>query len=508
MNRTERPRLPDLCIARRSRSCTNKIAYGCLWLAVSLASVASPSIASAAERPNILLILVDDLAWSDLGCYGHPWHQTPHIDRLAADGLRLTHGYASAPICSASRASLMTGKTTARLGFEFVTKPEAGGQPVNEQFLLQTPPFTLNLPTEERTVAEAMVAEGYQTAFFGKWHLNQHYKRYLGWSPTHGPKSQGFEVAIENFGAHPYAWGKSQPSPIDDPGTYADDAMVQLVCDYLREPKRQPFFALASSFYVHTPVKTPCQWLVKQYDESVPQEIGRRNERVRYAAFLQTLDHHVGQILTALDASGQADDTLVFFMSDNGGHPEYTSNSPLRGSKWNLYEGGIRVPMLARYPGHIRPGTQSATPVIGYDLLPTFVELAGGQVGDLNVDGRSIAPLLLNDQTIAPQDLVWHFPYYHPERGYAKALPEIGIDDLAVSQTKPQSALRRGDHKLLWFAEDDRVELYDLVDDPGEQVDLSKRSPEQTERLRTALVNHLRRLDARMPRRPNVTAPQ
>lgn len=471
--------------------------------AVLFSCILAPKV--RADQPNLLFILVDDLSWADLGCYGHPWHQTPHIDRLAASGMRFTNGYASAPICSASRASLMTGKSTARLGFEFVTKNEPGLQQIEGRTRLQAPPFTLNLPLEETTIAEHLNAVGYTTAFYGKWHLNQHYRRYLGWSPTHGPKGQGFQVAVEDFGAHPYSWGKKNaPGVITAEGQYAADSMVERVCDFLTQDHQQPFFLMASSFYVHTPVKTPCRWLVDHYDGVIPMDIANRKQRVTYAAFVQTLDHHIGQMLDALERSGKRKETLVVFMSDNGGHPEYTGNGPLRGSKWNLYEGGIRVPLLASWPGRIEADMIQDRPVVGYDLLPTFVELAGGSVGNASIDGVSIADTLLTGQSDpserdpSERDLLWHFPYYHPEKGYADAKETIGVNDFRVSKTRPQSAMRRGPFKVLWFAEEDRVELYDLRDDIAEQNDLAKDHPRMAAQYKSRLKKLLRDRRARM----------
>ena len=468
------------------------------FLAIAISLVAERP-ANAETRPNILFILADDLAWSDLGCYGHPWHRTPNIDRLASQGMRLTSGYASAPICSASRASLMTGKTTARLGFEFVTKNEAGFQNIEGETLLRAPPFTLNLPLAETTIAEQLSGLGYQTAFFGKWHLNQHHGGYLGWSPTHGPRRQGFQTAVEDFGAHPYSWKKSTPDPIEIDGRYAADSLVESVCEYLSKDQSGPFFAMASSFYVHTPVKTPCRWLTEYYDGVIPKDAPNRSKRVTYAAFVQTLDHHVGQMLNALRRSGRERNTLVVFMSDNGGHPEYAANAPLRGSKWNLYEGGVRVPMIVRWPGKVAAESVTDVPAIGYDWLPTFSAIAGSKPRDL--DGMDLTNVLLGQTSSTDRDLLWHFPYYHPERGYKDAKETIGIDDFRVSKTRPQSALRRGKHKLLWFAENDRAELYDLESDPGEQSDLSQTNPELTKKLRQALQSALARSKARMATR-------
>lgn len=468
-----------------------------MWIAFS--ATAGAQDRAAPNRPNVLFILADDLAWADLGCYGHPWHRTPHIDQLATSGMRFTNAYAPAPICSASRASILTGKTTARLGFEFVTKNEPGQQQIDLPTPLLAPPFTLNLPLSEETVAERMQDQGYETAFFGKWHVNSHHQRYLGWSPTHGPRSQGFEFATEDFGAHPYAWKTDQPAITETKGKFVDDTMVNHVCDYLNGPHERPFFLMASSFYVHTPVKTPCRWLVREYEELIPADVPAREKRIRYAAFLETLDHHVGQLLTALKKSNLSDKTLVVFTSDNGGHPEYTANGPLRGSKWNLYEGGIRVPMIARLTGTTKPASVCDARTIGYDLLPTFVEIAGGSETDgaQKIDGQSFLPQLGGGASDSARDLIWHFPYYHPETGFAKAREAIGVNDFAVSRTRPQSAIRRGNYKLLSFAEANRVELYDLDNDPSEANDISRRSPEITADLNSRLKTALEQMNAR-----------
>jgi uncharacterized sulfatase len=456
--------------------------------------VGTASAAGADERPNILFILADDLAWSDLRCYGHPWHETPHLDALAKDGMRFTNGYAPAPICSASRASILTGKTAARLKFEFVTKNKPGRQRIDAPTRLAAPPFTLNLPLKETTIAERLGPRGYATAFFGKWHLNAHHKRYLGWSPTHGPRQQGFETAEEDFGAHPYSWGKRTPEPLTTPGTFPADSMVERVTRYLRRKHKRPFFVMASSFYVHTPVRTPCRWLLEKYETRVPDDSPNREKRIAYAAFVETLDHYVGEMLGALDRAGLRERTLVVFTSDNGGHPEYTANGPLRGSKWNLYEGGIRVPFIARWPGRIPRGTTSETPVIGYDLLPTFAAAAGGKADEC--DGVSLLPLFEDSNWSPDRSLIWHFPYYHPERGYAAAREQIGINDFAVSKTRPQSAIRRGRHKLLQFYEDDRTELYDLADDVGEQKDRTD-DGERSATLKAELRARLEEMEAR-----------
>lgn len=479
----------------------------CVLVVLALCVSGRPSVAAEldVDRPNILLILADDLAWSDCGFQGHPWHQTLNIDRLAASGVVFTNAYAPAPICSASRASILTGKTPARLNFEFVTKNEPGRQQLDAVTKLRAPPFTLNLPLAEVTFAERLHSAGYSTAFFGKWHLNAHHGGYLGWSPEFGPAAQGFDAAVDDFGAHPYAWRKQSVEPIKTVGQYPDDSLINGVCEYLQNPPATPFLAMASLYHVHTPVRTPCSWLLDKYDRRVANEAERRDNRIRYAAFVETLDHHVGQILTALEQSGQADNTLVVFTSDNGGHPEYAANGPLRGSKWNLYEGGIRVPFIVRWPDRLPAGTTSDRPVTGFDLWSTFATLAENAPSQ-NVDADGISLLQGEDFQLRPneqppRELIWHFPYYHPERGYKDSPDEIGVDDFQTSRTKPHSAIRMGRHKLLYFYEDNRVELYDLHTDIAEQTDLSHQEPELVDDLKRRLHRRLNEMDARRPER-------
>ena len=467
--------------------------------------------ASEANQPNILFILADDLGWNALGCYGSDWIDTPNLDQLAAEGVRFTQAYAPAPICSASRASFLTGKTPARLGFEFVTKPEASYQPVEAP--LRAPRYTLDLPLEEVTTAEVLGDAGYETAFFGKWHLNQHYKRYLGWSPTHGPKNQGFQVAEEDFGSHPYGYwnDKEQRTFLDGlkDGDFPTDSMTDQAIRFLESDHEDPFFLMVSHFYIHTPNHTRLGWLHQRYLGRIPEDRRGRDALAHYAAMITTLDHHVGRLLDALDASGQANDTLVVFTSDNGADPNFLGNSPLRGSKWNLYEGGIRVPMIARWNGRTQPGFVSDQIVTGFDLMPTFADAAETEAPP-DTDGLSFLPVLLGDQEEgAPRQRVWHFPYYHPETGFAKAPGEIGIDDGVTSRTLPQSAIRLGAWKLLHFYEDDRDELYNLDTDLAEQHDLSESEPSVAAELRSRLDAYLQAAGARLPEpNPDWKAPE
>ena len=458
-----------------------------LCLFIGFVSGASPLQA----RPNIILILADDLGGSDLACYGHPFIETQHLDKLASEGKRFTQAYAPAPICSASRASILTGKTPARLGFEFVTKDKPGGQTLDVP--LRTPPFTMELPLEETTIAESLSAAGYETAFFGKWHLNRHHNRYLGWSPTHGPKAQGFQIAEEDFGSHPYSYKKREFVPVKE-GEFHPDSMNERAIQFLHKPHEKPFFLMVSHFYVHTPIHTRARRIHDHYLEKIPLDHPRRKQLAHYAAMVTTLDHLVGELLAALKESGHAEETLVVFTSDNGGHPEFAGNAPLRGSKWNLYEGGIRVPFLMRWPGKIKADTVSDAPVTGTDLLPTFAEAAGAKL-PVDLDGASILGEPKEDRP-----LIWHFPYYHPEKGFNKAPAKIGVNDGYTSQTRPHSVLRSGPWKLIHFYENkDADELYHLPTDPSESKNRVLLDPETALELRQKLTTILREQKARLP---------
>ncbi|MAC56155.1 MAG: arylsulfatase [Gimesia sp.] len=453
---------------------------------------------SAAEKsPNIVFILADDLGWKDLGCFGGTLAETPHLDQLASEGMKFTNAYSPAPICSASRAAILTGKTPARLHFEFVTKPAGVKPPVRQ---LMPPAYTQNLSLDEVTIAEILQQADYQTGFFGKWHVCEHFKHYLGWNPTHGPKQQGFQSAKETFGSHPYAkkfnW---QPGDFKE-GEFPPDAVTGHAIDFIKQKREQPFFLYLSYFHVHTPVRAPTDWLVKKYQKRAAADTGDEILRTHYGAFIETLDAYVGQVLTALDQQGLRESTLVVFTSDNGGHPEYADNAPLRGSKWNLYEAGIRVPLLVRWPQHVQAGSGCTKPVSGIDLFPTFCDVARVDCSALTLDGESLLPLFHGATAAWPERaLTWHFPYYHPEKGYTKAKETIEINDFIVSKTKPVSAIRRGDWKLLQFYETEQSELYDLSKDPSEQRNLSSTHPKQAAELQSVLKQKLQAQRARYP---------
>ena len=259
---------------------------------------------------------------------------------------------------------------------------------------------------------------------------------------------------------------------------------------------------MVSHFFVHTPVHTRIGWLYEHYLAKIPADHPRRKALANYGAMVTTLDHHVGQLLAALDESGLADSTLVVFTSDNGGHPEYAGNAPLRGSKWNLYEGGIRVPFLVRWPGKISPGTTANAPVTGDGSVSDLCRSRRRSFAGRYLDGQSLVALFQNPTTVPkPRTLLWHFPYYHPERGFAKAPRTIGINDGFTSQTRPHSAVRSGPWKLVHFYEDARDELYHLPSDPAEQTDRCNSDPAVAVDLRKALDTALDTSGARLPTR-------
>jgi uncharacterized sulfatase len=463
----------------------------------------SSAAAAAESRPNIVVILADDLGWRDLRCYGSPWHDTPHLDRLAREGVRFTQAYAAAPICSASRAALLTGRSPARLGFEFVTKLPTAKRPAGHP--LMGPPYPANLPLAEITVGEVLGAAGYATGYFGKWHLSQHTGGYLGWSATHGPRQQGYAEGDQEFGSHPYSYPAkpaSKATALPD-GEFGRDALTEKAIAFLRARKSAPFYLHLAHYYVHDPIHSRAPWLVKKYAARLPA--GADPRRAEYAAMVETLDHLVGEILRALDELGLAENTLVVFTSDNGGHPVYAANGPLRGSKWNLYEGGVRVPWIVRWPGRVPAGVTSDAPFIGTDLLPTLAAATGASVPSMvTLDGRNVLPLWRGAAPSAAErerPLVWHFPYYHPETDYAAARPSIGVDDFAVSQTRPHSAIRVGEWKLIHFYEDKRDELHHLGADVSELRDVAAQEPVRTRELRRRLDEYLSEVGARLPTR-------
>jgi len=449
------------------------------------------------RRPNFVFFLIDDLGRQDLGCYGSTFYETPNIDRLAAQGMRFTDAYAACPVCSPTRASIMTGKYPARLGItDWIGAPQ------------KPTAYRDHLPLEEVTVAEALQEAGYATGYVGKWHLatsgadrRQYY-----------PDRQGFDINIggDNSGSpptyfYPYAKGKRSLEtmpPGGEEGEYLTDRLTAEALQFLATSKDRPFLLYLAHYAVHTPLASKKE-LAQKYEtkaKSVPPPEGPHAQPVYgpyqtrlvqdhavYAGMVQSVDESVGRVLGKLAELGLERNTIVIFMSDNGGLSTVaregpTCNLPLRAGKGWLYEGGIREPMLIKWPGVVRAGSLCHEPVTSTDFYPTMLDMAGlprrpGQ----HVDGVSLAGLLKGTGTPNRQAIYWHYPHYHG------------------SGNRPSGAIRAGDYKLIEWYEDRKVELYNLKDDIGERNDLAATMPDKARELRRMLQAWRNETGARMP---------
>ena len=436
-----------------------------------MGSRALPGLAEAiatagGKKPNFVFFLVDDLGWRDVGCYGTKFYETPHIDRLAAEGMRFTDAYAACPVCSPTRASILTGKYPARL---HLTDWIAGHNQPNAK--LRIPDWTKYLPLEEVTIAEALKPAGYATASIGKWHL--------GGEPYY-PDKQGFDLNVGGTakGQPPrYFSPYSIPTLADGPkGEYLTDRLADEAEKFIEQNRDRPFFLYLPHFAVHTPIQGKEEITAKY--AAKPPDGDQKN--ATYAAMIESVDESVGCVMKKLDALGLADRTVVFFMSDNGGLAGVTSNAPLRAGKGTLYEGGIREPMIVKWPGVVRPGTTASTPVTSTDFYPTILEMAGlPPKPEQHMDGLSLVPLLKESGPLRRDTLYWHYPHYH--------------------RTTPAGALRHGDWKLIEYFEDGHVELYNLKEDLSETKDLAAAMPEKTHELQKMLAEWRRSVGAQMP---------
>ncbi len=438
---------------------------------------------------NVVLILADDLGWSDVGCYGADLHETPNIDRLAGQGVRFTSAY-TAPVCSPTRAALLTGKHYARLHMTIWF--ESSQAPPRDK-PLNTPHTVGNLPHAETTIAERLRDAGYQTAIVGKWHLGD---------AGHYPQTQGFDINIggTQWGApqtffYPYRGSRhfgGEPRYVPhlewgQPGEYLTDRLSQEAVRVIERAGDKPFFLYLAHHSVHTPIEAKPEQ-VAHFQRKLSDKL--RHQNATYAAMVQSLDQSVGRVLDCLDERGLADNTLVVFLSDNGGYVNQyedrrvTDNWPLRSGKGSLYEGGVRVPLVVRWPGVTKPGTVCDEPVTCMDLFPTIARAAGIPFDESEVaalDGQDLTPLFKRpDATLPREALYFHYPHYYPT-------------------TTPVGAIRQRDWKLLEYFEDDRLELYNLRDDVGELKNLAAAHPQRAAQLRDLLHAWRKRVDAQMP---------
>lgn len=428
-----------------------------------LLSVLVPlDVTQSAPQPNIILILADDLGWADVGCYGNTFNETPHIDRLARGGMRFTQFYAG-PVCSPTRCNLLSGQDQARFG---ITQHIPGHRRPFAK--LTDPAVPLQMPLEVETFAESLGKAGYATGYFGKWHLG---------GAGFGPADQGWQVAEEIKG------NTQAPAAEGGAPQRTTAVLARKAVEFITANKGRPFLLQVSHAAVHIPLSTTPELKAKyERKKSMPGY----PSNVEYAGLLEELDQSVGSIVEAVEEAGIADNTLVLFLSDNGGleHEQsgrvVTSNQPLRGEKGTLYEGGIRIPAIARWPGKVPAGVECATPVITMDVHPTFVEIAGAATPQQSRDGVSLAALLRNPSAPLPRDtLYWHLPHYH--------------------HSTPASALRKGDWKLIEFFEDSSLQLFNLRTDPGETTNLAPSEPARAKELQAALAAWRQQVGARLP---------
>lgn len=442
---------------------------------VSWAMFFSPSgIATGAssQKPNVIFILVDDMGYGDLGCYGNTFHETPNIDRLAQEGMKFTNAYAAAPNCSPTRASVLTGQWPARVGITQYLPGNKNTERMQRKRLIQ-PDLPPGLALSKITIAEALKQGRYATASIGKWHLGG--DQYL-------PEHQGFDFTFAGgaIGHHVTMFSPYQTPviPDADPGKYLTDHLTDKAEQFIERNRNNPFFLYLPLYAVHSPIEAK-KALVEKYRKKLSQ--GFKGDPT-YAAMVEGVDISVERIRQKLEALDIAENTIIFFFSDNGGVPRWASNGPLRAGKGYLYEGGIREPLLVVWPDEVQPGSICDTPVSSVDFFPTITEIAGIQnQQEFQVDGLSLVPLLHGRKQLNRDTLYWHYPHY------------------SNAGCPPCSAIREGDFKLIQFYEDDHLELYDLKHDIGESHNLLSENPTLGERLHQKLVSWRKQLHAKMP---------
>jgi len=452
--------------------------------------LASVALAAPGPKINVLFFLVDDLGWTDLGCYGSDYYETPNIDRLASEGMRFTDAYAAFCVCSPTRASILTGKYPGRLRITHAI-PIQGSERHGGELPLVEPIYCKNLPLEELTIAEALKPHGYATATMGKWHVNI--------DDAYQPEHQGFDLNVAggwmgNPGNYfyPYkgSWRMTKKHPLRSwrlfpdgkEGEYLTDRLTDEAVTFVEKHRNEPFFLLLSHYAVHTPLQAKKE-IIRKY---AAKPKGKRHNNAYYAAMIESVDQSLGRMVKKIAELGLADRTVIIFTSDNGGFAGATSQDPLRGNKGNFYEGGIRVPLIVKWRGVIKAGSESSTPVISTDFYPTLLDLAGlPLLPQQHVDGRSLAGLLKRTGGLEREALYWHEPNYigpnHPDAA------------------RPCGVVRKGSWKLIESLETNRVELYDLANDLGEAHNLADERPERVAEMKRMLATMREEEKVQMP---------
>ncbi len=434
---------------------------------------AGPTLAASHQdhgksKPNIIIILADDLGWNDLSSYGNGYIETPNIDRLVRGGLKFTDAYSAGPTCAPSRACLLSGMNCGSHGIFRVNKGD--NKPADKQ-RLRAPKNAKKLPLEIVTLADSMQAAGYATGCFGKWHLG--YKE-----PEYHPSKRGFTHAVnmrQPSGKSRYFYPNFSTIPemkIED-GKYHPELLTDYAIEFMDDHKDTPFFLYLPYFNVHGPYEAP-QKTIEKYESK--GSIKPSDEPV-YAAMVEELDNSVGRIIDKL-RSLDLEDSIVIFSSDNGA-PEGRDNLPLRGGKGQLYEGGIRVPMVVRWQGVVSPGSTTSIPVNQLDLYPTCLDIANYEApNESELDGASLLNILTGDDFSRGNHecLYWHYPTYQK---WNKAKQEWYV--------QPQSAIRKGEFKLIDQMDSEQLELYNLSDDIEEKNNLAETMPEKVKELKALL---------------------
>lgn len=440
-----------------------------------------PVTAQIQKNPNIVFILTDDLGWKDLACYGNPHNETPVLDSLARSGVMFTQSYASCPVCSPTRASILTGKYPARLN---LTNFLVGTRTDPESPVLPPPDWKTYLGASEVTLPELLKEQGYSTAMVGKWHVGSH--------DSIAPWSQGFDYTrlIGKNGLDFYNYSiflDSYQNEWTDNGThYLTDKLTEYGVEFINQNKDKPFFLYLSYSAPHVFIVPRGDKLRKYFFK-----YGRSKEKFNpyYAAMVESIDDGVGEIMKALQREGLAENTIVVFTSDNGGlgldelGPTPTSMLPLRKWKGHIYEGGIRVPTIVSWPAKIAPGSVSDHYFTSTDWLPTFCEITGITNLPENVDGVSILPLLNNPNAEGyfNRPVFWHYPHFSNQLG------------------RPAGAVRLGNYKLVELYESGKLELYNLSEDISEDNDLSGVLKDKTFEMHRLLSEWRKSVDAQMP---------
>lgn len=479
-----------------------------LFLGISLLFLTFSSQLQAQSNtpPNVVFFLVDDLGWTDLGSFGSKFYETPNLDRLVKSGIKFTQAYTASPVCSPTRASIMTGKYPSKM-----YNTDWFGAPQPDQIQghwtknkpLKPAHYEPNLALEEITMAEAFKSSGYATFFAGKWHLGE--------EESHWPEHQGFDINKGGNSKGAPSTGKKYFSPYENPklengpdGEYLPERLAAETSKFIQENKAKPFFAMLSFYSVHTPLMTTKaleeKYLAKRaemgLEDKFEPEHANQNRITQahaiYAGMVEAMDQAVGKVMDELEKQGLTENTIIVFFSDNGGlstaEGSPTTNLPLRAGKGWLYEGGIRVPMIMSWKGHIPAGKEIHAPVISNDLFPTFLDLSGNRsVLDSieNIDGISLKNWMIEPEKAMDRDaLFWHYPHYGNQGG------------------NPGSVIREGDWKLIYFYETGKMELYNLKDDIGERNNLISTNPGNAETLKVKLFEWLVETKAAFPR-PN-----